>query len=57
MKKFALLCLFASVAVFAQEESKDNPMADKNNEVRLDVLSPIAFGKAVLSYERFVSED
>ena len=55
MKKFLLSCLLCSGIAFAQDSGKDGqrPVADKKNEVRVDALSLIAFGKANISYERF----
>lgn len=55
MKKLLLLLSFCTLSAFAQDDSK-NPMGDRNNEFRIDVLSPIAFGKANISYERFLSD-
>lgn len=57
MKKILIACLLTTGLAFAQDQEKENPMASKSNEIRVDLLSPIAFGKAVVSYERFVSED
>lgn len=57
MEKILLACLLSTGFAFAQDQEKDNPMLAKANEVRVDLLSPIAFGKAVVSYERFLNED
>ncbi|NMH29018.1 DUF3575 domain-containing protein [Flavobacterium silvaticum] len=54
MKKLLLL-LLCGTPLFAQETG--SPIAEKKNEVRLDVLSAVAYGKANLSYERFLSDD
>jgi hypothetical protein len=51
MKKLLFILLFTTTFAFSQEK---NLLADKNNEVRVDVLSAIAFGKAAISYERFL---
>lgn len=57
MKHFLVGCLLLSGIAFAQDtESKnEGPVASKKNEVRIDALSLIAFGKANISYERFTS--
>lgn len=61
MKKLLIACLFSTAFGFAQDKESEpkpeNPLLAKKNEFRVDLLSPIAFGKAVVSYERFVNED
>ncbi|MBD3580977.1 DUF3575 domain-containing protein [Flavobacterium selenitireducens] len=56
MKKL-LLCLLFSGMAFAQDSEGDTegPVASRKNEIRIDALSLIAFGKANISYERFGS--
>lgn len=54
MKKMWLL-LLCGAGCLAQESGK-SPIADKKNEVRIDALTAIAFGKANISYERFLSD-
>lgn len=56
MKKL-LFCLLFSGMAFAQdaENNSEGVVASKKNEVRIDALSLIAFGKANISYERFGS--
>lgn len=56
MKKLLLLFwLLSTAGIFAQEESI--AVSGKMNEVRVDLLSPIAFGKANVSYEHFTDSD
>lgn len=55
MKKILLLCLLSSAGIFAQESVTS--VTGKSSEVRLDLLSPIAFGKANVSYEYFPGSD
>ncbi|RZJ67307.1 MAG: DUF3575 domain-containing protein [Flavobacterium sp.] len=61
MKKLLITCLLSTAFGFAQdkepETKPENPMLAKKNEVRVDLLSPFAFGKGVVSYERFLGED
>jgi len=55
MKKILLFCLLSSAGMFAQENV--TLVTGKTSEVRLDLLSPIAFGKANVSYEYFTGSD
>jgi hypothetical protein len=54
MKKILYLLLLLTFATQAQETSG---IIDKKNEIRVDVLSIIAFSKLSVSYERFFSTD
>ncbi len=64
MKKISyLLGLFLSVSAFAQTNDKYSndsivsPILAKKNEVKVDVLNFIAYGKLGISYERFLNSD
>lgn len=55
MKKWLFMALIAFQFSNAQDGS--NILASKQNEVKFDVLSAIAFSKIHFSYERFLNED
>ena len=64
MKKISyLLGLFLSIGAFAQTnetiatDTIVSPILAKKNEVKVDVLNLIAYGKLGVSYERFLNED
>lgn len=64
MKKISyLLVLFLSVGAFAQSNETTatdtivSPILAKKNEVKIDVLNLVAFGKLGISYERFLNKD
>lgn len=64
MKKISyLLVLFLSVGAFAQSTETTatdtivSPILAKKNEVKIDVLNLVAFGKLGISYERFLNKD
>jgi hypothetical protein len=64
MKKISyLLGLFISVSAFAQSNGTTatdtivSPILAKKNEVKVDVLNLIAYGKLGVSYERFLNQD
>lgn len=57
MKKLFFLFLMLPLALQAQEGVENTILADKKNEVRVDVLSAIIYTKASLSYERFFGKD
>ncbi len=54
MKKFLFLLFFTPALLCAQE---DPAIINGKNEVRIDLLSAIAFSKINVSYERFLNED
>ncbi len=56
MKKLFCLLLLLSWASQAQE-GENTVLANKKNELRVDVLSAIVYTKASLSYERFFGGD
>lgn len=53
MNKLLVFLLFVPLFLSAQED----PISLGNNEVRVDVLSAIAFSKVNISYERFLNKD
>lgn len=53
MKKLICLFFLLPLALQAQEGAENTVIANKKNEVRVDVLSAIVYQKASLSYERF----
>ena len=53
MKKLALFIFFISLGLNAQTSI----LADKKNEIRVDISSIIAIGKYGISYERFLKND
>lgn len=55
MKKWLFMALIAFQFSNAQESS--NIFASKQNEVKFDVLSAIAFSKIHISYEHFLNKD
>jgi len=64
MKKISyILVLLLSVGAFAQSnetmttDTIVSPILAKKNEVKVDVLNGIAFGKLGISYERFLNKD
>ena len=64
MKKISyILVLLLSVGAFAQSnetmttDTIVSPILAKKNEVKIDVLNGIAFGKLGISYERFLNKD
>ncbi|MCK6608259.1 MAG: hypothetical protein L6Q46_08140 [Flavobacterium sp.] len=64
MKKISyILVLLLSVGAFAQSnetmttDTIVSPILAKKNEVKVDVLNGIAFGKLGVSYERFLNKD
>lgn len=64
MKKISyLLGLFISVSAFAQSNKTTasdtivSPILAKKNEVKVDVLNLLAYGKLGISYERFLNPD
>lgn len=64
MKKISyLLVLFLSVGAFAQSTETTatdtivSPILAKKNEVKIDVLNLVAFGKLGISYEHFLNKD
>lgn len=58
-----LLVLFLSVGAFAQStetvatDTIVSPILAKKNEVKIDVLNLVAFGKLAISYEQFLNKD
>ncbi len=57
MKNWLIAALLACSLASAQDDGSKNPMAEQKNEVRADVLSLVAFGKATLAYERFLGDN
>lgn len=64
MKKISyLLGLFLSVSAFAQSNERTTndtivpPILAKKNEIKLDLLNGIAYGKLGISYERFLNNN
>lgn len=55
MKKLLLLLLLASQWMIAQDTIPKSALLNKKNEVRVDVLSLVAFSKINLTYERFLN--
>jgi Protein of unknown function (DUF3575) len=55
MKKWLFLALLAFQ--FSNAQDGATILASKQNEVKLDVLSAIAFSKIHVSYERFLNKD
>lgn len=58
MKKnfLALIILCAFYSLNAQEKTDNNPY-QKNNEIKLNVISPLLFGAVEIGYERFLNKN
>jgi len=57
MKYFLILALLSLQLATAQDSADSTESTMGSNEVRVDILSAIAYSKASLSYERYINDD
>ncbi|MES2411200.1 MAG: DUF3575 domain-containing protein [Bacteroidota bacterium] len=57
MKKLICLFFLLPLALYGQDGGENTVLANKKNELRVDVLSAIVYTKASFSYERFFGKD